>query len=602
MRIDKILAIASFIFITLALCIIATTPPATGYEISIYEAYPPYLWFFLTASITCGLFIMVHQTFAERKSRWWVAGFSAILLANFIILLLPMFRGYAFYGRGDELSHLGMIKDIVSSGHIGKENFYPIIHILVVSLSYVAKLEPKLLMMIVSPLFFVFSMLCMYLLATKVTKEHSQMLLVTAFGSLILFRGLTFAPSVQSFLLFPFILFLYYRAVSVASTVALLLVLLLLPFFHFVTTQWLILTFLCLEVGKLARSQINKHRELGLRDVTFELKRTPIIICALLFIISIAWFSAYSGFGSSVNSLSNWLIYQVGHPGVDYYGELLSRANITIYQFLDLFIKMYGQYLLYFAVSAILCVLLARKIFFSKDRIETNQITFAALFIVFSMLVFVFFFNDFVISHGRVMKYTILVSTVLNGVGIYALFCSRGTNNRQNNELRTKRIAPFLVTAILVASMVFGIFNLFPSPIIKSFNQQVTAMELEGMEWFFDRRDETLFVDDIVVGQVRFADALLGREAPKKNLRYDALLPKHFGYDTNEMLGESCKNDKYLINNKLSKVFHTKVYPEWPHLWRFTEEDFNKLDCDPSAGKIYSCIEFEVFYVSSQLD
>jgi len=68
-RIDKLLSIAAFIFITSALYIIAITPPATGYELSIYSAYPSYFWFFIIASSACGIGILIHQAFAEEKSN-----------------------------------------------------------------------------------------------------------------------------------------------------------------------------------------------------------------------------------------------------------------------------------------------------------------------------------------------------------------------------------------------------------------------------------------------------------------------------------------------------------------------------------------------------
>ena len=48
-RTMKIISIICFAFILIALFVIAKSPPASGYEISIYDAYPWYFWFFHVA-------------------------------------------------------------------------------------------------------------------------------------------------------------------------------------------------------------------------------------------------------------------------------------------------------------------------------------------------------------------------------------------------------------------------------------------------------------------------------------------------------------------------------------------------------------------------
>ena len=47
MAIDKLLATISFVFIASASGIIAVIPPVAGFELSIYDAYPPCFWVFL---------------------------------------------------------------------------------------------------------------------------------------------------------------------------------------------------------------------------------------------------------------------------------------------------------------------------------------------------------------------------------------------------------------------------------------------------------------------------------------------------------------------------------------------------------------------------
>ncbi|KAF5431156.1 putative membrane protein [Candidatus Methanophagaceae archaeon] len=119
-RITKILAIIAFIFIISVLAIIAKTPPVSGYELSIYDAYPWPFWMFICISISCGIIILIHQAVSEQeqKSNWWLIGLCIVILSNAIFLGLPFFRGYYIYPTGDALSHLGWMKDIITTGHI----------------------------------------------------------------------------------------------------------------------------------------------------------------------------------------------------------------------------------------------------------------------------------------------------------------------------------------------------------------------------------------------------------------------------------------------------------------------------------------------------
>ena len=128
-RLTKILTILAFTFIILDLVIIAIIPPASGYEISIYDAYPWYFWLFFIVVMFSSILIIIQKVLTENKSNQWFFGFSAILITNFILLIIPYFRGYCFYGgAGEDLfSHVGYLREIAQSGYLSEGNFYPIV-------------------------------------------------------------------------------------------------------------------------------------------------------------------------------------------------------------------------------------------------------------------------------------------------------------------------------------------------------------------------------------------------------------------------------------------------------------------------------------------
>jgi hypothetical protein len=91
----KILAIACFILIFFS-SFIAYSHPARGYELSIYESTPTFVWIFLIFSITGGVTIIVHQVYtkAYKSSNFWLFGFLILILSRVSLLYIPFIRGY----------------------------------------------------------------------------------------------------------------------------------------------------------------------------------------------------------------------------------------------------------------------------------------------------------------------------------------------------------------------------------------------------------------------------------------------------------------------------------------------------------------------------
>jgi len=106
---EKILAIIAFLFNILSLIIIVKTPPASIYEISIYNAYPWYFWFFILTGIFLGqliIFVNVYYRSSEKNHKGWQLGLLAILIPIFILLFLPIIRGYVTFDKSDQFTHI----------------------------------------------------------------------------------------------------------------------------------------------------------------------------------------------------------------------------------------------------------------------------------------------------------------------------------------------------------------------------------------------------------------------------------------------------------------------------------------------------------------
>jgi len=124
-KINKILVLVSIFCINIVLLTIALGGSAKGYEISIFNVYPMYLWISIVVSISSAIILLLLNAFSPKK-KIWVWSLFIILFTNLIILELPLFRGYALFGRSDVLTHLGYVNDILNYGTIGTQNYYPI--------------------------------------------------------------------------------------------------------------------------------------------------------------------------------------------------------------------------------------------------------------------------------------------------------------------------------------------------------------------------------------------------------------------------------------------------------------------------------------------
>lgn len=516
-KIDKVFATLGIIFIAFSIIIIAATSPATGLEISIYDAYPMYFWFFLIAAMTCGIIILVHQSFDEKASGWWKSGYLILLSANLIILLLPLFRLYAVSRRYDILSHIGFIKDILHTGHFGAGNLYPIMHILTINSNYITGLNIELLVMFLPTFFFIFYIVSLHLFSRVSVHSHGQALLMTAFGSLLLFRDQNsmFFPTLQCFQLVPFILFLLYKAKinnskSAIYTFLLIIMLFLVPFTHpGEGTLFLLIILFCFAIIPLLFER--EKMQASPFGNLFNFKNMVGVI-GILLIVWITWFSSFAMYAKSVEIIYNWLVLNVGTTNLDIYNKhysgMLSKAELSFYQFIELFIKMYGQYAIYYLIALVISINYWWKFLIEPKKANKTGILFSGFFFVIGAAAVVFILFYPYTSITRNLNWLFFAATVLNGYGLYEIF----------NGQDRKKIGALTVCFILLATATIGLFNTFPSPIIRDNYYHATRMDLIGTEWFLGHQNDDFQIIWINHALMRFSHASMGYNAIPKNV------------------------------------------------------------------------------------
>lgn len=588
----KLLATIAAICMLAVTLIIAVIPNATGYEMSIYHAYPLYFWLLLLASLICGILILTYQAFTKSKSSWWISGLIIMITTNLIIILLPGFRDYFISDYADELDHLGLIKDIAMTGYIGGSNIYPISHIIAYNISSVCALDIKLVLKIIPAIFYIIYIFGLLLLTKEMGGKFRQSLLVLSFSSVLLFTyfNYLFLPTQFFVELVPLIIFLFIRSQNCPNIyygIIFIILLLPMPFLHPLGSTFLVLIFIILMVSIIILKFVNKRSVLEYKIVSFNY-RSAIPPALIVLIVFFMWFTNFALFNYSIDKAFNWFVYGYGTTAMQGMVQDWETVNMTITQFLNLLFNSYGQCLIFSLLSLIAIIFLIGRILFSKKPINLNEIFLSLTFVVFSLFYISTLVTGFLGTGKsiRIFIWALMASTLLNGIVFYELL----------SKFKGKLAIFFksnLVLIIIIAAII-GIFNVYPSPITKQAGIQVTYMDWSAIEWFFNKKnsDPTIYFDQL---PFRAPGYIYGYDADKPESLGDfSVVPQHIGYDKNETLKYAFNLNSYTLINKRIRLM--KAY-FWPEHGRYTLEELNKIELDLGVSKIYSNPEMEIYYI-----
>jgi len=596
MKMYKALALLALVCLDVALWILATTPPVAGYEISIYDAYPWYFWLLIWVSIACGISILIHQAFSpDQKSRWWVAGLIIVISTNVIFLLLPLFRGYFITDLADEVSHLGMIKQVLLEGR-ASNNVYPISHILAAEVCDVTGLDARMAMKIIPIFFYLLYMMGLYLLARTMVEKMGTRLLTMALGSVLLFLYFEylFLPTQLLLCLVPLTLMLLAKKRTtkdrLAYTVLLIVVLILMPFTHPFGSLCVVATLLTAVISALVNRFLSRRDQRRSEGGSFPAS-SVILPAAILFVTFSLWFYHTSVFGKAVMDAYRSIMSGNGRSEASMIAEKGRQGGITLVVFLKLFINTNGHDLIFMLLSVLAILLVLREWRRSRAAPKADHMFLALLFMFFTLFYAATLVGTFAdVGQTRTMCWALMASTLLNGVVLHEWAI-------RLNGARL-RLCVSLLTLAVLASAVIGLLSVFPSPHIGVPGGQATEMDWNGMEWFLERKtnDETLYLASEFPR--RAPEAIYGWESPKQAAAGAfSRIPPGFGYRDNETLAYAFDSDRYIVITEFDRAYFIDLWKNVTDM--VTADDFNKLDADPSVNKIYSNGELDIMHVST---
>lgn len=597
-HVGKLLSILMFTIICSLTIIILITPAATTYEISIYSAYPFYFWFLVIVSLFSGIIILVRSYLNENERNKWIFGFLGILITNFILLSLPLIRNYFIFGRGDILSHIGYMKNILITGHIGSD-MYPILHILGVDTFLLSNISLNRVTMIFPVLFSLFYIMAFYMLFKQLFEDKKDIILGMVISSILLLSTFqtVFAPNAEALLLIPFFLYCYFNSRKSNNRFAFAIITVSLAFFmtflHPLISITLILTLLIIEVSSSIYSKFYSKTKFNIRN--------PYTLITIITVIFFMWQSYAYLIVQSLKNVFNWLIGESGESQLQTYSSVISYGKPNIMDLCVTMFNTYGQWIVITLISLIMILYLVRN---------RNKLNFVNIFSSLGFLFFVLWSAVtisfvYIFGFGRTYALAIIMATFL----VFA-FMKLILSNK-NKIINKKGVKATILCLILLPILFFSTFNLYYSPVIKTPNEQVTASEYYGMQTFFEKRDSNFYIYEFGLSQKRFNDAIYGAydknqaieqqlHVNTKNVRYANTTPiDHFGYGNYTSIADYYNKTSYLLINDLGKETYPEIYPQYVDKWRFTPNDFSKLNVDRGASLIYDNANLEIYLIGS---
>lgn len=587
------MAAIGFAAVVILELIVLLTPAAPRYEISLFDAYPWYFWGLAIGTLVLGQVIIVRAAFDTTGdiSRWWL-GILLILAVEALLLLIPYFRGYPVFGRGDVLTHVGFIKSIHQTGMVGPRNIYPNLHLVVLGISYATGLGPTYVINGLSIVVSLFFVVASYVLVTTIYGRR-RALFTLPFVTLLIGGTAHINPSpyVQSSLLVPFVLYLFLkervtRTLTIRAALALTLVAMVL--YHPLTTLFMMSVFGI--YGLVQRLQSRGVFDGTIRSVPFTMSS---MAGQLTLAVFLTWYYNLAPILARVRTIyQRFLLGAPGDSTLESYGSVISRTSPPLIDVLRIALVRYGTSAVLAGIGGLYVLLMAVPKIRSKLEMSVDRLVFSGALAVFTAFSVVFFVADFIVGFGRPLLYARLFGALIAGSLFYVL----ATHSRWTREAR---VLLHVTVALLVVLSTVGLYY---SPQGGRINHQVTEAELDGSEWFLDHWDDNQPLVQHGINLIRFRDAIYGKRGWSESKLISASTtrgpPSHFNYRTRPMFGETYTEDRYFLLTRAGRIFYPGTYPDYREFWRFTEADFARLERDSTVSQVYDNGDFDAYLIT----
>lgn len=589
-RLSKQLALVGFLVVLLLALILLVTPSADGYEPSIYAGYPLIFWILVIFAMLVGQLILLRGGLRDDPDASnWRYGFLLTTLVTALLFFMPHIRGYPLYGRGDTLSHIGFIQSIQATGGAPFQNNYQNIHQLVLALSYATGLEPMQIIVAVAGIISLFSIGASFVLLARVFDRRRVMFALPFVVMFVGGRGLNPAPYPQSVLLLPFVLYLFVRTQqteSVRFRFVLAVTVIAVIIYHPLTALFLILAFSLhyVIVFTLGRTESTVPRQIS--------PLSSKSITQLSIVVFVGWYYHFTGIILRFESVIRRLFgSESGQSPLDTYGGVLQEHSPELVDVARLATLWYGRRAILLGLGGLFVIVTLVSIH-RGGRVSTPYLlTFSLGFTFFSGFAVVFLIVDLIGGFGRPLGFAVFFAVLTIGPLVATAY----------DAVDTPVVLTATVSAILLMLVTVSVFGLYPSPMAGESNQQVTAQDLDGAEWYLDAGLQDVSLQERGINMFRFGHALDGFQNSTVQ-RKGTTPPPRLNYTTYPRLGDSYSTMQVFVLTESAREFYPTVYPDYEDSWQYRPGDYDRLGRDPTVSQVYDNGEIDIYLVEPTAD
>jgi len=530
-RFRTLFLIVIFISISIVQLISINLKTPNNYVVDIYFYYPMHYWIILSILYVIIFTTIIHQSFQGHSDRFFL---SLLVFALFISSVALSFQNsslFFFTGRGDPLSHLGLVKDIIiHESWLSDINMYPMTHLLIASITLISHCPIIQVTQNIPGFLYVVYFLSMYCVGKVLLQKETIFYFFLAFASLPIFGFVQnqFYPYMFMVFFTPFLLYLVVKCKDkqIKEFVFIFLIIILFtslahPLYSII---WSILLFFMAAI----------------KYVDFNNKVSgvnPLFFGGLLLLILFLYISFLR-----IEILTSFLrLYDFAVYGAELnteIGEQLVRIRpeTSITKLIRGIIFYYGHFIIMAIVSGIIFIYTSFSTFVQKRKIDNNVILLSVVsFSLYLLSLILFFVTGFDIH--RIYNIGHVFTIVLIPIFILCFLTNKG-------QVGLKYV--LLTTIVIICLVIISLFSIYPSSYFTiRGNEQVTESEYNAMVFFHEHRINIPYVES-GARTARFYHAIYGMQAaydnnmkdytdrkPKEYLGYDQFLDFADGHGSN---------------------------------------------------------------------
>jgi hypothetical protein len=578
-RASRAIAVVGVLLLVVSTAIVLTTPPATEYEISLYESYPDPFWGCVVGSLFAGA-LLIFRSIGHRGERSWLLGTVLMLATDALLLLMPLIRGYVMYGDADPLTHLGYTQDIANTGATGA-NIYPLAHLLVFATADATGLEMMTLAMLIPAVFSAVYFGGMIYLLLQVADSRRGFLLGLPFVLLPIlgYSHLLFRPFDFSILLIPVVLYLFFKSQRYPTPqirAVLVLMLLSLLMYHPLTAVFV--------AGVLMLYYVVQYVP-RVRTIY----RSPTSSFGLSLAVIVSWYSNFPGVILRFDTIYRVLFgTESSDAPVQAYAQTAQDATPALIDIVRFITFRFGIELVLFALGGGLFGVAFLLTVTKRYELDMRTTVMGAVLGAFGAAGLLFLLLDLIVTQDRPWQVAKISAVLLLGPLFHA-FWSRYKRRSQSLARGSKSV----VTVTILVLVMLSTLTLYPSPLSGMTNDQVTAMEVEGSQWLTEHEtgDRELYHFDIEYRRFHHAEHGVSEGLPF----WEKFLPPHFNYTTNRYFGQNYDSGKYVMVNRKGRIFYQETFPDYPQRWKYTPQDFQRFNRDRTVDRSYDNGDLRIY-------